>query len=242
MTEGSSAFGSTVAAVSGASKRRVLLVDDDSRLLVTLGRGLALRGFEVSSAESAGMALPQLEDSKADILVLDVAMPGMDGISFCRLIRDRFQLPILMLTARDDIADRVAGLEAGADDYLVKPFALDELVARIHALLRRFGPPKSKALNFQDLRLDRVQWLAFRGEERLPLTATEFRLLEQLLLSPGAAVSRDALLDAVWIDGSQPETNAIDVHVRNLRRKLEAGGRSRLVHTVRGVGYRLQAG
>jgi two-component system response regulator MprA len=188
--------------------------------------------------------LPLLQTKAADLMILDVAMPGVDGISFCRLIRDRFRLPILMLTARDDVKDRVAGLEAGADDYLVKPFALDELVARIQALLRRATTPGEKpdVLTFEDLRLSRSDWLAYRGEECLPLTMTEFRILELLLDNPGAAVSRDRLLDALWEDGSQPETNAIDVHVLNLRRKLEAGGRTRLVFSVRGVGYRLQAG
>lgn len=224
-----------------SERTRVLLVDDDYRLLTTLSRGLSLRGFEVDTAESAGKALPLLEASVADILILDVAMPGIDGISFCRLIRDRFSLPILMLTARDDIVDRVAGLDAGADDYLVKPFALDELVARIQALIRRSDRPRRKTLAFQDLVLDCLRWVAFRGGEPLPLTLTEFRLLEQLLNQPGHVVSRETLLDTVWRDEAQPATNAIDVHVKNLRRKLEAGGRPRLVQTVRGIGYKLQA-
>jgi two-component system response regulator MprA len=226
---------------SPAEKTRILLVDDDYRLLTTLSRGLSLRGFDVDTAESAGKALPLLEAYASDILILDVAMPGIDGVSFCRLIRDRFSLPILMLTARDDVADRVAGLEAGADDYLVKPFALDELVARINSLLRRFEMPARKTLAFQDVVLDCLRWVAFRGDQALPLTLTEFRLLEQLLTQPGNAVSRETLLDTVWRDEAQPDTNAIDVHVKNLRRKLEAGGRPRLVQTVRGIGYKLQA-
>jgi len=226
---------------SPSARTRVLLVDDDYRLLTTLSRGLSLRGFEVDTAESAGKALPLLEASVADILILDVAMPGIDGISFCRLIRDRFSLPILMLTARDDVVDRVAGLEAGADDYLVKPFALDELVARIQALVRRFDVPRRRTLAFQDVLLDRLRWVAFRGDEALPLTPTEFRLLEQLLTQPGHVVSREAVLAILWGDEAQPDTNAIDVHVKNLRRKLEAGGRPRLVQTVRGIGYKLQA-
>ena len=224
-----------------SERTRVLLVDDDYRLLTTLSRGLSLRGFDIDTAESAGKALPILEALAVDILVLDVAMPGIDGISFCRLIRDRFSLPILMLTARDDVADRVAGLEAGADDYLVKPFALDELVARIHALVRRFEVPSRKTLAFQDVVLDCLRWIAFRGDDALPLTVTEFRLLEQLLIQPGHVVSREALLATVWREEAQPDTNAIDVHVKNLRRKLEAGGRPRLVQTVRGIGYKLQA-
>jgi two-component system response regulator PrrA len=223
------------------NRKRILLVDDDYRLLTTLSRGLSLRGFNVDTAESAGRALPLLEASAADILILDVAMPGIDGISFCRLIRDRFSLPILMLTARDDVVDRVAGLEAGADDYLVKPFALDELVARIHALLRRFEVPPANKLAFQDLVLDCLRWVAVRGDEPLSLTLTEFRLLEQLLNHPGHVVSRETLLNTVWREEAQPDTNAIDVHVKNLRRKLEAGGRSRLVQTVRGIGYKLEA-
>ncbi len=228
-------------AATALVEKRVLLVDDDHRLLTTLSRGLSLRGFTVAAVESAGKALPLLDASAADILILNVSMPGIDGISFCRLIRDRFALPILMLTARDDIADRVAGLEAGADDYVVKPFALDELVARINALLRRHSPAVGKSLSFDDLVLDSQRWLAFRGDEELPLTLTEFRLLQQLLDQPGHVVSRESLLGAIWSDESQPDTNAIDVHVKNLRRKLEAGGRRRLVQTVRGIGYKLQA-
>jgi DNA-binding response OmpR family regulator len=224
-----------------SARTRVLLVDDDPRLLVTLSRGLNLRGFEVTSADSAGGAVPHLEAGRADILILDVAMPGIDGVSFCRLIRDRFPLPILMLTARDEVSDRVAGLRAGADDYMVKPFALDELVARLETLLRRADSPKSRILSFEDVRLDRDRWVASRSDRDLELTATEFRILERLLLHPTSVIPRDDLYDAVWRDGMGPETNSLDVHVANLRRKLEAGGECRLIHVVRGVGFKLQA-
>jgi DNA-binding response OmpR family regulator len=222
---------------------RVLVVDDDTRLLVSLNRGLALRGFQPECSETLAEALARLEDGWPQVVVLDVGMPGMDGMTFCRLIRDRFSVPILMLTARDAIEDRVAGLESGADDYLVKPFALDELVARLRVLLRRFRPQEpARLLAYADLSLDRASWQASRSGQGLDLTATEFRLLEALLSPPETVYTREELLGKIWGDPGAASSNVVDAHVANLRRKLEAGDRSRLIQTVRQAGYKLQAG
>ena len=221
---------------------RILAVDDDQRLLAALQRGLSLRGFDVGLARDAGQALAYLQARWPDIIVLDIMMPGMDGLTLCRLVRQNAAVPILMLTARDSVPDRVAGLEAGADDYLVKPFAFDELVARIHALLRRARPdaPKGEQLSYADLTLDRRSWAAFRGGEPLSLTAKEFRLLEQFTRSPEQVLTREDILAAVWGEECPADSNVVDVHVANLRQKLDAGGRTQLIQTVRGVGYMLK--
>ena len=229
----------TPASPSVARQHRVLLIDDDSRLLVSLRRGLTLRGFQVETCDATGSALPHLDAGWPQLVVLDVAMPGMDGITFCRLIRDRYPVPILMLTARDAIEDRVAGLNAGADDYLIKPFALDELVARIQALLRRPAVLPASVLSFAGVVLDRDTWKAARDGEELSLTSTEFLLLEALLTRPGAVCSREQLLERAWGSVEASTSNVVDTHVANLRRKLEAGGRPRLVHTVRRAGYQI---
>jgi len=224
---------------------RVLAVDDDERLLAALRRGLSLRGFDVAVAPDSSEALRYLKAQWPDIIVLDIMMPGMDGLSLCRLVRETETMPILMLTARDSVADRVVGFEAGADDYLVKPFAFDELVARIQALLRRTRPsaPSSERLLYDDLTLYRKAWAVHRGGEALNLTATEFRLLELFMRSPEQMLTRDEILAGLWGPESlveSIESNVVDVHVANLRRKLEAGGRMRLIQTIRGVGYVLK--
>ena len=222
---------------------RVLIVDDDTRLLTSLSRGLGLRGFAVEAVDSPGKAVSLLEARWPDVMILDVLMPGMDGVSFCRLVRTTFAVPILMLTARDAVEDRVAGLEAGADDYLVKPFALDELVARLRALVRRPGiqDPSKGHLSYAGLVLDRRRWTATRDGEPLALTATQFRLLEALMKEPERVISREELLEHVWGDGSGFESNVVDVHITNLRRKLESGRKPRIVQTVRGAGVQLKA-
>jgi two-component system, OmpR family, response regulator MprA len=220
----------------------VLVVDDDRRLLTALQRGLSLRGFNVGLARDSGEALGYLQAQWPDIIVLDIMMPGMDGLSLCRLVRETESTPILMLTARDSVADRVAGLEAGADDYLVKPFAFDELVARVQALLRRSRPsvPPAERLSYADLVLDRKTWTAVRGGQPLILTATEFRLLEHFMRSPEQVLTREALLEGLWGEDSPVESNVVDVHVANLRQKLEAGDRPRLIRTIRAVGFMLK--
>ncbi len=228
---------------AGATKRtRVLLVDDDQRLLTALSRGLSLHGFEVDAAKNAGEALVSMEKQRPDVLVLDIMMPGLDGLSLCRIVREKTQTPILMLTARDSIPDRVAGLEAGADDYLIKPFAFDELVARLQALLRRSSarPASNEPLSYRDLVMDRGTWSATRGGEPLMLTAKEFRILECFLKSPERVVTRADILATAWGDEDWSESNVVDVHVASLRQKLEAGGRRRLIQTIRGVGYMLR--
>lgn len=226
----------------GSEQARVLVVDDDRRLLTALQRGLSMRGFNVGLARDSGEALGYLQGQWPDIIVLDIMMPGMDGLSLCRLVRQTQNTPILMLTARDSVRDRVAGLEAGADDYVAKPFALDELIARIQALLRRSRPsvPPPERLSYADLVLDRKAWTAVRGGQPLTLTATEFRLLDKFMRSPEQVLTREELLAGFWGEDSPVESNVIDVHVANLRQKLETGGRSRLIRTIRAVGYMLK--
>lgn len=223
---------------------RVLVVDDDQTLLGTLRRGLSVRGYDVELARDASEALASMESRPPDVVVLDIMMPGMDGLGLCRLVRERSSVPILMLTALDSVPDRVAGLQAGADDYLVKPFAFDELVARLEALLRRAQPVTNvdQVLRYRDLRLDRNSWTATRAGRPLLLTATEFRLLEQLMSRPEQVVTREDILGAVWDESTAVESNVVDVHVANLRQKLEANGEPRLIQTVRGVGYMLREG
>lgn len=227
-----------------ASPRRdtVLVVDDDATLLAALNRGLALRNYQVALAQDSGQALVYLQRERPDVIVLDVMMPGMDGLSLCRLIRDTDSVPILMLTARDSVADRVAGLQVGADDYLVKPFAFEELVARIEALLRRTRPQAAprEPMAYDDLTLDAKHWIVIRGEAPITLTATEFRLLQHFLRMQEQIITRDDVIFGLWGDDAPVESNVIDVHVANLRHKLEEGGRSRLIQTIRGVGYMLK--
>ena len=228
--------------LGGQRVTRVLVVDDDERLLIAMRRGLSLRGFDVGLARDSGQALGYLQAAWPDIMVLDVMMPGMDGLSLCKLVRENSSLPILMLTARDSVPDRVAGLEAGADDYLVKPFDLDELVARIRALLRRtrLDVAERETLSYADLSLDRKLWAASRGGKALPLTATEFRLLEQFMRRPEQVLTRDDIIAALWGEDRPAESNVVDVHVASLRQKLEADDAPRLIQTIRGVGYSLR--
>jgi two-component system response regulator MprA len=225
---------------------RVLIVDDDEALLAALDLALTRRGFRIVTAREAGEAFGRLEDSgQVDLIILDVMMPGMDGVTLCRLLRDRTSTPLLMLTARDAVADRIAGLEAGADDYLQKPFDLDELVARLLALRRRDrrnqGPEGVERM-YEDLTLDSRTWSARRGGRNLGLTPTEFRILEQLLQSPEAVRKREDLMRAIWGENwVEADSGTLEVHIANLRQKLERGGASRLIHTIRGVGYVLKA-
>jgi two-component system response regulator MprA len=229
---------------SRKQKTKLLVVDDDERLLVALDRALSSRGFDVGSARGSFQALALLRSRWPQAMVLDIMMPGMDGLSLCRLVRETSTLPILMLTARDTVPDRVAGLQAGADDYLVKPFALDELVARLEALLRWPRPhsvQKSASLSYADVTLDPKFWFATRGTEPMSLTATEFRLLEHFLRNPQQVLTREQLIVGLWGEEYQGESNVVDVHVANLRQKLESRGQPRLIQTVRGVGYSLRA-
>jgi two-component system response regulator PrrA len=219
----------------------VLVVDDDATIRRSLERGLRLSGFAVRSAAGGRAALEAVAATPPDVLVLDVSMPDLSGTEVCRRLRAQdCDIPVLMLSALDELADRVAGLQAGADDYLVKPFALEELVLRLHALLRRRPPtgddvvrvgPLSLDPGTREVRLDGVQ---------LHLTRREFELLEQLARNVGLVLTRDQLLDRVWGYDFEVRTDAVDTFISYLRRKLEQGGRDRLIHTVRGVGFVLR--
>ena len=224
---------------------RVLVVDDDPAVREAVARALRLERLDVTTADDGQEALDQLSEQRFDAVVLDVAMPRLDGLEVSRRLRlagDR--TPVLILTARDEVDDRVAGLDAGADDYLAKPFALKELKARLRALLRRLdaGPGRGEQpLVFEDLRLDPVAHEVTRGGARLELTKTEFVLLRYFLEHPRQVLSRSQLFDAVWGYDFGATSNALGVYMGYLRRKTEAGGGERLLHTVRGVGYVLRA-
>ena len=207
-----------------------------------LKRALELGGFEVALAADGSQGLESAAAIRPDLVVLDVLMPGVDGLEVCRELRAQgSRTPILMLTARDAVADRVEGLEAGADDYLVKPFALEELLARVRALLRRSTEPRrDTALEFADLRLDPVSYSVTRGDRELELTRTEHLLLEFLLENPRRVLSRELIFDRVWHYDFGPTSKALDVYIGYLRRKTESDGEPRLIHTVRGVGYVLR--
>jgi two-component system, OmpR family, response regulator MprA len=218
------------------SEAAVLLVDDDAPIRRMLERTLAAEGYAVATAADGGAALAQVERSLPDVIVLDVAMPGLDGLSVTRRLRAKgLAVPILLLTARDALHERVEGLDAGADDYLVKPFEVEELTARIRALLRRNQPP-GEQLAHGDLVLERDSLTARRGGRELTLTPREAELLELLMLNARGVVTRDLALERVWGDG-EASANVVDRYVAYLRRKL---GDPPLIHTVRGVGFRLE--
>jgi two-component system response regulator MprA len=220
---------------------RVLVVDDEPPVRTALERALRLAGYDVALAGDGEHALREVAGAAPDAIVLDVLMPGLDGLEVCRRIRSAGDTtPFLMLTARDTVSDRVAGLDAGADDYLVKPFALDELLARLRALLRRTSPVGGKILRFADLTLDPATRDVRRGERRIDLTRTEFHLLELFMRNPRRVLTREVILEQVWGFNFGPASNSLDVFAGYLRRKTEAGGEPRLIHTVRGVGYVLR--
>ena len=220
---------------------RLLVVDDDPALSRTLRRALGIEGYDVETAPDGAEALQRLAAARYDAVVLDVSMPRLDGLAVCRSMRARRdRTPVLMLTARDQVGDRVAGLDAGADDYLVKPFALDELNARVRALLRRAnGDEQGERLSYLDLTLDLAGARAHRGERALELTRTEQRLLELFLRNPDQVLPRDMIYERVWGHDISATSNSLDVYVGYLRRKTEDGGEPRLIHTVRGIGFRL---
>jgi two-component system response regulator MprA len=218
----------------------ILVVDDDAGLRKAVRRVLVSQGFEVEVAEGGAEALDLLRGGGFDLVVLDVMMPGSDGIAVCEHLRaGGDDMPILMLTARDAVRDRVAGLEAGADDYLVKPFANEELVARVRALLRRAGVG-AETIGFADLELDLLTRDARRGGREIELSPIEFELLEFFLRHPRQVLSRSLIYERVWGYDASLSSNSLDVFVGHLRRKLEAGGERRLIQTVRGVGFTLR--
>ena len=220
----------------------VLVVDDEATVRLALERALRLEGFAVSTAGGGRAALDAVARRPPSVIVLDVTMPDLDGVSVVRRLRAQgIDLPICMLSARDEVSDRVAGLQAGADDYLVKPFALPELTARLHALLRRRGVADgSGPIVAGDVVVDPRRHVATRGGRELGLTRREFDLLEAFVRHPGQVLSRDQLLEQVWGYASVVETNVVDVFVGYLRRKLEAEGEPRTLHTVRGMGWALR--
>ncbi|MFG2642293.1 response regulator transcription factor [Streptomyces sp. NPDC048370] len=230
---------------------RILIVDDEPAVREALRRSLAFEGYGTEEAVDGVDALARMESYTPDLVVLDVQMPRMDGLTAARRIRaSGSTVPILMLTARDTVGDRVTGLDAGADDYLVKPFELDELFARIRALLRRSSYASAAetsaeggdVLSFGDLRMDLATREVTRAGRAVELTRTEFTLLEMFLAHPRQVLTREQILKAVWGFDFEPSSNSLDVYVMYLRRKTEAGGEPRLVHTVRGVGYVLRGG
>ncbi len=218
----------------------MLVIDDDLQITSFLRRALAYAGFSVDIANGGEEGLNRALLNPPDAVVLDVLMPGLDGLDVCRRLREGGDVPILMLTARDEVSDRVAGLETGADDYLVKPFALDELIARLRALLRRASRDRGERIRFADLELDPGTHEAWRAGRRLDLTAKEYDLLLAFLTHPRQVLSRSWLLEQVWGMGSDVDSHVLEVYVGYLRGKLEAGGEPRLIHTLRGVGYVLR--
>ncbi|MFE9846094.1 response regulator transcription factor [Streptomyces goshikiensis] len=231
--------------------QRILVVDDEPAVREALRRSLAFEGYGAQTAVDGLDALDKAASYAPDLIVLDIQMPRMDGLTAARRLRSAGSTtPILMLTARDTVGDRVTGLDAGADDYLVKPFELDELFARVRALLRRSayaapaagGAEPADALTFGDLRMDLATREVTRSGRPVELTRTEFTLLEMFLAHPRQVLTREQILKTVWGFDFEPSSNSLDVYVMYLRRKTEAGGESRLVHTVRGVGYVLRAG
>lgn len=224
---------------------RLLVVEDDPSISSMLRRGLTFEGYDVFPVDNGKDALDTLRITTPDLIILDVMLPGMDGIEVCRRIRSAgIDVPVLMLTARDEVDDRVAGLDAGADDYLVKPFAFEELVARLRALLRRsearVADEPLPALHFADLTLDTGTRFANRGDRRIELTTREFDLLMLFMRNPNQVLSRDLIMDRIWGDDFPGESNVLEVYISNLRRVLEAGGEPRLLQTIRGAGYALR--
>jgi two-component system response regulator MprA len=219
---------------------RILVVDDDPEIVGFLKRGLTFEGYTVETAGDGAEALAKIREREPDLVILDVMMPGMDGIEVARRLRQASAIPILMLTAKGTVADRVAGLDSGADDYLVKPFAFDELLARMRSLLRRTQPVEGEVLRFMDLSLNTVTREVMRGNDAIELTAQEFNLLELFLRHPRQVLKRDMIYEKVWGYDFGGESNVIEVYMRYLRSKLEAAGQPRLIHTVRGVGYVLK--
>jgi two-component system response regulator MprA len=224
---------------------QVLVVDDDPQLREALTRALELDDYRVSTASNGVKALEAVSRQRPDVMVLDVMMPYVGGLDVCRTLRSKNdKLPIIVLTARDEVGDRVAGLDAGADDYLTKPFALEELRARLRALLRRTSADEeddTAVLTYSDLELDPAAHTVRRGDRPIDLTRTEFALLELLLRNAGRPLPRETIMDRVWGWESEPTSNSLEVFVGYLRRKTEADGEPRLIHTVRGVGYVLRS-
>lgn len=221
-------------------KEKILIIEDDEAILKVLHRVLSYEGYEIFKALNGQQGLNSARENHPDLVILDVMLPGMDGLEVCRRLRLGGSIPILMLTAKDTIQDRVTGLDSGADDYLVKPFEVDELLARLRALLRRTQSDRQPILNFADLTLDTNTRQAYRKGREINLTATEYDLIELFLHHPRQVLTREVIFDRVWGYDFGGESNVLDVYIRYLRQKLEEGGEQRLIFTVRGVGYVLR--
>ncbi|MCB8944084.1 MAG: response regulator transcription factor [Ardenticatenaceae bacterium] len=221
---------------------RILVIEDEERIRNFLQRGLTFEGYRVDTAADGEAGLDIARDNPPDLVLLDLMLPGLDGIEVCRRLRAASDVPILMLTAKESVEDRVTGLDAGADDYLVKPFAFDELMARLRALLRRAQPTKPQVYRFGDLELDTGTRQGRRAGRIFDLTAKEYELLELFMRHPRQVLTREIIFDRVWDYDFGGESNIIEVYVRYLRQKTESNGMSRLIHTVRGIGYVLREG
>lgn len=219
---------------------RILIIEDDEAILRVLRRALAYEGYRVDTAPDGESGLNQARDYHPDLVILDWMLPGMDGLEVCQRLRTGGSVPVLMLTAKDTLQDRVQGLDAGADDYMVKPFELDELLARVRALLRRTQPERIPMLSFADLTLDTSTRQASRRGRVISLTAKEYDLLELFMRHPRQVLTREMIFDRVWGYDFGGESNVLDVYIRYLRQKLEIEDEQRLIHTVRGVGYVLR--
>jgi len=224
-------------------RRQVLVVDDDEKITSMLRRSLTFEGYEVLTANNGQVALQTMMVKEPHLIILDVMMPEVDGWEVCRRLRDAgSQIPILMLTAKDEVKDRVKGLDLGADDYLVKPFALEELLARVRALLRRYDERNSESsvLVFEDLKMDIDSREVFRGDKRIELTTREFDLLYLFMTNPRKVLAKETIMERIWGYDYSGESNVLEVYIAMLRQKLEEHGEKRLIHTVRGAGYVLR--
>ena len=223
-----------------AGKHRILVVDDDKNITSFLKRALSYEGYTVDVAFNGPAGLAAARDEQHDVVILDVMLPGLDGLEVCRRLRANADVPILMLTAKDEVTDRVKGLDCGADDYLVKPFALEELLARVRVMIRRREPDNAPVLRYADLTLDTSTREAKRGDRTIEFTTKEYELLAFFLRHPRQVLTRDIILQRVWGFDFDGESHVLEVYVGYLRQKLEAEGQARLIHTVRHAGYVLK--
>ncbi len=218
----------------------ILIIEDEQRIADFLRRGLTYEGFQVDVRTDGESGLKAARDNPPDLVILDIMLPGLDGFEVCRRLRAGGPVPILMLTAKDSVADRVKGLDSGADDYVVKPFAFEELIARVRALLRRSRPSEEMVMHFADLMLNVTTRVVTRGTRRVDLTTKEFDLLHFFMRHPRQVLPRELIYDRIWGYDFGGESNILEVYIRYLRSKLESGGEPRLIQTVRGVGYALR--
>lgn len=222
------------------AKEKIVIIDDDPKIRAMLVRSLSYAGYIVLAAENGLQGWEVVVREKPQVVILDIMLPEMDGFEVCRLLKGQVDTSILMLTARDEVKDRVKGLDCGADDYLIKPFALEELLARVRALLRRYRENEEQILSFADLQINLDTYQVWRGEREINLTAKEFELLSLFMKNPRQILTREKIMDTVWGYDYQGESNVLEVYIGYLRQKLEEAGEKRLLQTVRGIGYTLK--